>query len=53
MFRPSVTFCLSARHARKHFSGVEGDQMAEVQLVMGLLAFSPHTNILRYKVTTI
>ncbi|PVD31056.1 hypothetical protein C0Q70_10333 [Pomacea canaliculata] len=39
----------AVRHARKHFSGVEGDQMAEVQLVMGLLAFSPHTNILRYK----
>ncbi|KAK7508633.1 hypothetical protein BaRGS_00000199 [Batillaria attramentaria] len=39
----------AVRHARKHFSGVDEDQFGEVQQVMGLLAFSPDTELSPYK----
>ena len=38
------------RHARKYFTGEES-QLTDVQRVMGLLAFSPETQIPVYKVS--
>ena len=42
--------CDTFRHARKYFNGVDEDQLSEVQHVMGLLAFSPQTEVESYKV---
>ncbi|XP_076460818.1 E3 ubiquitin-protein transferase MAEA-like [Babylonia areolata] len=39
----------AVKHARKHFSIVDDDQLPEVQRVMGLLAFSPTSQIEAYK----
>ncbi|WAR22456.1 MAEA-like protein [Mya arenaria] len=40
----------AVRHARKYFSSqLDEQQLAETQIVMGLLAFSPDTNIPSYK----
>ena len=39
------------RHARKHFTNLEEGQLANVQKVMGLLAFTPNTQIEAYKVS--
>lgn len=40
----------AVRHARKYFSGqLEDHQLSEIQQVMGLLAFSPDTDIPQYK----
>ena len=39
------------RHARKYFNGVDEDQFSEVQHVMGLLAFSSHTEVASYQVS--
>ncbi len=38
------------RHARKYFTALEEHQLADVQRVMGLLAFSADTQIPAYKV---
>ncbi|XP_022080728.1 macrophage erythroblast attacher-like [Acanthaster planci] len=39
----------AVRHARKYFSSLEGEQLAEVQRVMGLLAFPADTDVSHYK----
>ncbi|KAL8570233.1 hypothetical protein ACOMHN_029933 [Nucella lapillus] len=39
----------AVKHARKHFSVVEDEQLSEVQRVMGLLACSPSSQIDAYK----
>ncbi|PIK34819.1 putative macrophage erythroblast attacher-like [Apostichopus japonicus] len=36
-------------HARRYFTTVEGDQLAIVRRIMGLLAFSPGTTIPQYR----
>jgi len=40
----------AVRHARKHFTSLEDGQLADVQQAMGMLAYSPDTNIPAYKV---
>ena len=40
----------AVRHARKFFSSLEGEQLSEVQRVMGLLAFPADTDVSHYKV---
>ena len=41
----------AVRHARKYFSMLEKDQLAEIQNVMGLLAFPMDTNLVQYRVS--
>lgn len=39
----------AVKHARKYFSALEEGQMAEIQIIMGLLAYSVDTDIPQYK----
>ncbi len=44
---------LLCRHARKYFTGLEDNQLSDVQRVMGLLAFNADTQIPVYKVSSL
>ena len=41
---------INLRHARKYFTHVEGDQVGEVQKIMGLLAYNEHSSIQLHEV---
>ena len=43
----------AVRHARKYFSSLDGEQFAEVQKIMGLLAFPSSTDIPSYRVSSL